>query len=105
MRGFQKGITLRGRTPGSARKVSGRWWWVGGGLLDFRVYLSPLLGEGVWSMIERCSREGSERVREGEGRDERGEERDCDNFPFSVMIGTMKTSIKPKMISASTLIT
>ena len=63
--------------------------------MDFRVYLSPLLGEGVRSRIERCSREGwremsregSERgrergrVREGEGRDERGEERDCDNFP------------------------
>ena len=29
-----------------------------GGLLDFRVYLSPLLGEGVLSMIERGSREG-----------------------------------------------
>ena len=29
-----------------------------GGLLDFRVYLSPLLGEGVLSMTERCSREG-----------------------------------------------
>ena len=65
----------------------------GGGLLDFRVYLSPLLGEGVRSRIERCSREGSRegsrdgrereregRVREGEGRDEKGEERDCDNY-------------------------
>ena len=61
----------------------------GGGLLDFKVYLSPLLGEGVRSRIERCSREGSRDVRErvpregeraGEGRDERGEERDCDNF-------------------------
>ena len=63
----------------------------GGGLLDFKVYLSPLLGEGVQSRIERCLREGSrdvrERVpREGErgeserGRGERGEERDCDNF-------------------------
>ena len=54
--------------------------------MDFRVYLSPLLGEGVRSRIERCSREGSRdvrervpregergRVREGEGRDERGE--------------------------------
>ena len=62
---------------------------VGGGLLDFKVYLSPLLGEGVRSRIERCSREGSrdvqERVpRKGErgeserGRDERREERDCD---------------------------
>ena len=31
----------------------------GGGVkLDFRVYLSPLLGEGVLSMVERCSREG-----------------------------------------------
>ena len=29
MRGFQKGITLGGRTPGSGRKVFGRW--VGGG--------------------------------------------------------------------------
>ena len=79
MRGFQKGITLGGRTPGSVHKVPG-----GGGLLDFKVYLSPLLGEGVRSRIERCSREGSrdvqERVpRKGErgeierGRDERRE--------------------------------
>ena len=44
---------------------------VGGGLLDFKVYLSPLLGEGVRSRIERfrervreMSREGSERGRE-----------------------------------------
>ena len=73
MRGFQKGITLGGRTPRSARKVSGGWV-VGGGLLDFRVYLSPLLGEGVLSMIERCSRDVRERVlREGErGESERG---------------------------------
>ena len=56
--------------------------------MDFKVYLSPLLGEGVLSMIERCSREGwremsrevpregereeSERGR-GEGRERRGE--------------------------------
>ena len=26
----------------------------GGGLLDFKVYLSPLLGEGVRSRIEGC---------------------------------------------------
>ena len=39
MRGFQKGITLGGRTSGSVRKVFG--WWVGGGLLDYRVTLSP----------------------------------------------------------------
>ena len=32
--------------------------WVGGGYLDFKVYLSPLLGEGNLSMIERCLREG-----------------------------------------------
>ena len=65
MRGFQKGITLGGRTLGSAQKVFGRWWWwVVGGLLDFKVYLSPLLGEGVRSRIERCSREGSRDVRE-----------------------------------------
>ena len=64
MRGFQKGITLGGRTPRSARKVFGRWWVGGGGLLDFRVYLSPLLGEGIRSRIERCSREGSRDVRE-----------------------------------------
>ena len=49
------------------------------GLLDFRVYLSPLLGEGVLSMIERCSREGwremsREVPREGE-REERERER------------------------------
>ena len=75
MRGFQKGITLGSRTPGSARKVFGRW--VVGGLLDFRVYLSPLLGEGVRSRIERfrervreMSREGSKRGRE-RGREER----------------------------------
>ena len=54
MRGFQKGITLGGRTSGSVKKfpvvmvVVG-----GGGLLVFRVYLSPLLGEGVQSRIER----------------------------------------------------
>ena len=70
-----------------------------GGYLDFRVYLSPLLGEGVLSMIERCSREGwremsgevpregerERRVREGEGRDERGEERDCDKNKRKMM--------------------
>ena len=55
---------------------------VGGGLLDFRVYLSPLLGEGIRSRIERCSREGSRDVRERVPRDgergerERGETRD-----------------------------
>ena len=47
---------------------------MGGGLLDFRVYLSPLLGEGVRSRIERCSREGSRDVRERVPREgERGE--------------------------------
>ena len=71
MRGFQKGIKLGGRTPGSARKVFGRWV---GGLLDFKVYLSPLLGQGVRSRIERCSREGSRDVRERVPREgERGE--------------------------------
>ena len=48
---------------------------LGGGLLDFKVYLSPLLGEGVLSMIERCSREGrremSREVPREEERDER----------------------------------
>ena len=76
MRGFQNGITLGGRTPGSARKVFDRWWVVvvGGGLLDFRVYLSPLLGEGIRSRIERCLREGSRDVRERVPREgERGE--------------------------------
>ena len=74
MRGFQKGITLGGRTPGCAQKVFGRWVVVGGGLLDFRVYLSPLLGEGVRSRIERCSREVSRDVRERVPREgERGE--------------------------------
>ena len=59
---------------------------MGGGLLDFKVYLSPLLGEGVLSMIERSSREGWREVprevpREGEreeserGRGERRERR------------------------------
>ena len=47
---------------------------VGGGLLDFKVYLSPLLGEGVRSRIERCLREGSRDVRERVPREgERGE--------------------------------
>ena len=46
----------------------------GGGLLDFKVYLSPLLGEGVRSRIERCSREDSRDVRERVPREgERGE--------------------------------
>ena len=63
----------------------------GGGLLHFKVYLSPLLGEGVQSRIERFRervqemlRECSERGRErGECERERGEtreERDCDNW-------------------------
>ena len=53
-----------------------------GGLLDFKVYLSPLLGEGVLSMIERSSREGwrevpreGEREESGRGRGERRERR------------------------------
>ena len=40
MRGFQKGITLGGRTSGSALKVCGGvvgWWGGGGGPLDFSV--------------------------------------------------------------------
>ena len=36
MRGFQKGITLGGRTSGSALKVCGGWGG-GGGPLDFSV--------------------------------------------------------------------
>ena len=32
MRGFQKGITLGGRTSGIALKVVGGWWWGGGSL-------------------------------------------------------------------------
>ena len=60
---------------------------VGGGLLDFKVYLSPLLGEGDrsrWRDSERGFKRCRERVpregeREREGRDERGEEIDCDN--------------------------
>ena len=43
-------------------------------VVDFKVYLSPLLGEGVRSRIERCSREGSRDVRERVPREgERGE--------------------------------
>ena len=68
MRGFQKGITLGGRTLEVPEKFPVV---VVGGLLDFSVYLSPLLGEGVRSRIERfrervreMSREGSERGRE-----------------------------------------
>ena len=44
MRGFQKGITLGGRTSGSALKVVGGvvgWW--GGGPLDFSVNSKSLL--------------------------------------------------------------
>ena len=42
MRGFQKGITLGGRTSGSVRKVCVGWGGVVvGGLLDYRVTLSP----------------------------------------------------------------
>ena len=41
MRGFQKGITLGGRTSGSFRKVCGGGGGGGGGLLDYRVTLSP----------------------------------------------------------------
>ena len=37
MRGFQKGITLGGRTSGSGLKVIGGGWWVVGGPLDFSV--------------------------------------------------------------------
>ena len=40
MKGFQKGITLGGRASGSVRKVFGGWVG-GGGLLDYRVTLSP----------------------------------------------------------------
>ena len=47
MRGFQKGPL---EVPEKFRV------WVGG-LLDFKVYLSPLLGEGVLSMIERTSKD------------------------------------------------
>ena len=46
--------------------------WVVGGLLDFRVYLSPLLGEGDRSRIERFQERVRERSREGS---ERGRER------------------------------
>ena len=50
----------------------------GGGLLDFKVYLSPLLGEGDRSRMERL-REGSRDVergfREREREKERGETR------------------------------
>ena len=44
----------------------------GGGLLDFSVYLSPLLGEGDWSRIERFRERVREMLREGS---ERGRER------------------------------
>ena len=74
MRGFQKGITLGGRTSGSfnmkwlqkrvAKKICKIFAFL-------HLHLSPLLGEGVRSRIERfrervreMSREGSERGRE-----------------------------------------
>ena len=41
MRGFQKGITLGGRTSGSVRKVCMGGVGGVGGLLDYRVTLSP----------------------------------------------------------------
>ena len=47
---------------------------MGGGLLDFSVYLSPLLGEGDRSRIERFHERVRERLREGSKRgSERGE--------------------------------
>ena len=79
MRGFHKYITLGVRTPGSAQEVFGGGGGGGGGLLDFKVYLSPLLGEGDRSRIERLregfrEREREGRVKEGEGERERGRE-------------------------------
>ena len=70
---------------------------MGGGNLDFSVYLSPLLGRketGKGSRhVERDGREergreerekgererGERRGRKERGREEKGEERDCDN--------------------------
>ena len=53
---------------------------VGGVLLDFKVYLSLLLGEGVWSRIERFRERFRERCREKfrerERERERGETRE-----------------------------
>ena len=50
----------------------------GGGLLDFSVYLSPLLGEGERSRIERFRERVREMLREGEReeRETRGERRE-----------------------------
>ena len=87
MRGLHKGITLGGRTSANSYRMgckirlqknckiftselglkSGI---MRGFMLDFKVYLSPLLGEGVRSRIERCTREGSRDVERGR---ERGE--------------------------------
>ena len=72
MRGFHKYITLGVRTPGSAQEVFGGG---GGGLLDFKVYLSPLLGEGDQSRIERFREGFRERDREGRVKEGEGETR------------------------------
>ena len=75
MRGFHKYITLGVRTPGSAQKVFGGGGGGGGGLLDFKVYLSPLLGEGDQSRIERFREGFRERDREGRVKEGEGETR------------------------------
>ena len=74
MRGFHKYITLGVRTPGSAQEVFGGGGG-GGGLLDFKVYLSPLLGEGDQSRIERFREGFRERDREGRVKEGEGETR------------------------------
>ena len=74
MRGFHKYITLGVRTPGSAQEVFGGGGG-GGGLLDFKVYLSPLLGEGDRSRIERFREGFRERDREGRVKEGEGETR------------------------------
>ena len=53
----------------------------GGGLLDFSVYLSPLLGKRNPVSVREMGERVREREREiGERRMERGEEFDCDNI-------------------------
>ena len=83
----------------------------GGGLLDFKVYLSPLLGEGDrsrWRDSERGFERCRERVpregeRERETRDERGEEIDCDKCHVIHLAASLLNIIEQCLIGLSEL--
>ena len=76
MRAFQKGIILGSRTSGHLGKVYVGW---GGSLLEYSVYLPPLLSPLDLDDIERCferrRERGRKRGREG-GREEKRERRE-----------------------------